>query len=149
MLTTWPEKLLDSRGDVGNSQVGFAWFPGEIDDVLDKLAKLAEKEDWDYHFTDTEHNKPILFNYLKYTYQRLAEEKKIALSGDGGFASFNTGLVTVHQEPIYAVFTANRRPDSNPWVFQDWYARGQRGLNAFPELPDIAHYFDDPTCLVF
>ena len=149
MLPTWPEKLLDSKDEEGSHQFGFSWFPGELDDAFNKLADVAEPEDWDYHFTETEHNKPILFNYLKYTYQRLAQEKKIALSDDGGSAVFNTGLVTSHQEPIFAVFTANRRPDSNPWVFQDWYNRGQRGLNIFPELPDIAHYFDDPTCLVF
>lgn len=149
MKTIWPAKLLNSEDEQGDLQFGFAWFPGEIDEVLDRLADIAEPEDWDYQFTETEHNKPILFNYLKYTYQRLAEEKKIALSDDGDAASFNTGLVTRHQEPIYAVFTTNRRDDSNPWVFQDWYTRGQRGLNIFPELPDIAHYFDDPTCLVF
>lgn len=148
-MATWPEKLFDSKDDVGNRQIGFAWFPGERDDILDRLVGIAEKEDWDYQFTETDHNKPILFRYLQYTYKRLAEEKKIALSLDGNAAVFNTGLVTDHQEAIYATFETNRRSDSNPWVFQGWYTRGQRGLNIFPELPDIAHYFDDPTCLVF
>lgn len=148
-MTTWPERFMDGKKEDGARELGFAWFPGSFDDAFEKLASITEEEDWDYQFTETEHKRPILFNYIRYTYKRLAEEKKIGLSTDGTFACFNTGLVTDHQEPIYAAFEANRRPESSPWVFQDWYRRGQRGLNVFPELPDIAHYFDDPTCLVF
>ena len=29
------------------------------------------------------------------------------------------------------------------------FRRGQWELNRFAELPDLAHYFDDPSCLVF
>jgi len=148
-MAIWPDSLFGNKVESGDRVVGFAWFPGELDDILNNLANLAEKEDWDYRYTETIHNKPILYNYLKYSYKRLADEKKIALSPDGNFSCFNTGLVNENQEPIYAFFEANRRPDSNPWVFKDWCTRGQRNLNVFPELPDIAHYFDDPSCLVF
>ncbi len=148
-MTTWPENLINVEDDKGKNTLGFAWFPDHLDNVFEKLANLTEGEDWDYNFTKTKYKKPILFNYIRFTYKRLAEEKKIGLSTDGTSACFNTGLVTNHQEPIFAVFQANRRSELNPWVFQDWHTRGQRGLNVFPELPDIAHYFGDPTCLVF
>ena len=90
-----------------------------------------------------------MVNYVKYTYKRLALEKKIAISEDSRFSCFNTGLVTDHQEPIYASFETNRKKDSAPWVFKSWLRHGDRKLNVFPQLPDIAHYFDDPTCLFF
>lgn len=146
MTTSWPENLMS--GDE-SSKPGFALFQSSFYNVFQNLAELAEDEDWDYQFTTTLYQKPILFNYIKYTYRRLAEERKIALSEDGNFSCFNTGLVTAHQEPIYASFEANRNPDSEPWVFKCWLRRGDYKLNVFPELPDIAHYFDEPTCLVF
>ena len=136
-METWPEELFD-----------FAWFP-DMDGRLRDLAEEAESEDWEYHNTTTEHNYPILFNYIRRTYQRLAEERKINLSENGQFSCFNTGLVTPNQEPIYASFELNRREDAQQWFFKGWYRRGQWELNRFSKLPDLAHYFDDPAVLVF
>jgi hypothetical protein len=135
-MATWPEDLFD-----------FAFIP-DLDGQLQLLATEAEEEDWAYHFTPSDHAHPILFNYLRYTYRRLAEELKVGLSDDGQFACFNTGLVTSHQEPIFASFESNRKENAQPWFFKGWYRRGRWELNKFPELPDLAHYFDDPTCLV-
>jgi len=136
-MSTWPEDLFQ-----------FAFLP-ELNDQLARLAEMAEDEDWEYHNTLTDFSRPILYNYIRYTYRRLAEELKIALSSDGQFSCFNTGLVTESQEPIYAAFEANRKPGAQPWYFKDWFRRGQWELNRYPELPDLAHYFDDPSCLVF
>lgn len=136
-MNTWPQDLSD-----------FAFIP-DIDAQLQFLADEAEQEDWSYHFTPSNHKNPILLNYVRYTYRRIAEERKIALSEDGRFCCLNTGLVTPHQEPIYASFDTNRNEGMQPWIFQGWLRKGQRELNQFPELPDSAHYFDDPTCLVF
>lgn len=127
---------------------GFAYIPG-MDDRLKELAEIAEPEDWDYHRMAKEHPFPVLFNYIRFTYRRVAEENKIALSDDGQYACFNTGLVTEDQEPLYASFQANRKEGAQSWYFKGWFRHGQWELNAFPELPDLAHYFDDPTCLVF
>jgi len=137
IVELWPQDLFD-----------FAWIP-DFDDRLQELAKKAEPEDWDYHNPPSSHPVPILYNYIRYTYKRIAEERKVALSEDGQFACFNTGLVTPHQEPLFASFEPNRHEDAQPWFFKDWYRRGQWELNIFPELPPMAHYFDDPTCLVF
>ncbi|MEW6530382.1 MAG: DUF3825 domain-containing protein [Thermodesulfobacteriota bacterium] len=135
-MEPWPSDLF-----------AFAWIP-EINAQLQKLAGKAEEEDWSYHHTASEYPLPILYNYVRYTYRRIAEERKIALSEDGQFACFNTGLVTDHQEPLFASFEINRKEGAQPWFFKDWFRRGQRELNIFPELPDMAHYFDDPSCLV-
>lgn len=133
----WPENLFD---------FAFVYAPNER---LHELAEAAEDEDWTYQRTQSEHPFPVLYNYVRYTYRRVAEENKIALSEDGQFSCFNTGLVTPNQEPLFASFETNRREGAQPWFFKDWFRRGQWELTKFPELPDLAHYFDDPTCLVF
>lgn len=134
--SVWPNDLFE-----------FAFIPA-IDERLKDLAELAEEEDWTYQHIQNEHPLPILFNYIRYTYCRLAEENKIARSEDGQFCCFNTGLVTPNQEPIYASFETNRKGDAQPWFFKGWFRRGQWEMTKFSELPDIAHYFDDPSCLV-
>lgn len=133
----WPKDLFE-----------FAWFP-ERDDRLRELAEHAEPEDWSYQHTESEYAHPILFNYVRYTYRRVAEENKIALSEDGQYSCFNTGLVTPNQEPLFASFEVNRREGAQPWYFKGWFRRGEWQLTRFPQLPDLAHYFDDPSCLVF
>lgn len=58
-------------------------------------------------------------------------------------------MVSAIQESIFASFETNRREEAQPWFFKGWFRRGQWELNRFAELPDIAQYFDDPSCLVF
>ena len=136
-MESWPEDILQ-----------FAWIQ-DLDHKLNDLANKAEHEDWSYQNTPSEHEKPILYNYIRYTYRKVAEERKITVSEDAQFACFNTGLVTPSQEPLFASFEINRYPDRQRWYFKEWFYRGERQLNVFPELPDLANYFDDPTCLVF
>ncbi len=135
-MNSWPEDFFS-----------FAFVP-DSSNKFEELAQMAEDEDWGYHNTPSSYARPILFNYIKYTYKRVAEEGKIALSPDGQFCCFNTGLVTSTQEPIYASFDANRQQDKQPWFFKGWFRKGRWELNKFDELPDMAHYFDDPSCLV-
>lgn len=129
-------------------QLGDFAYMRDFDAAIAALAALAEPEDWDYHNTAAARARPVLRNYVVHTYRRLAEEEKLGFTDDRGWCCLNTGLVTVHQEPIYAVFEVNYIPDRQPWCFQYWSRRGESNLNKFPELPDIAHYFDDPSCLV-
>src|SRR5438445_167979 len=134
----WPGDLFD-----------FAYIP-VLDEKLAELAGLAETEDWTYQHTHSEHPYPILFNYVRYTYRRVAEESKVSLSDDGQFSCFNSGLVTPNQEALYASFETNRKEGApQPWFFKNWLRRGQWELTKFADLPDIAHYFDDPNYLVF
>ena len=61
MPTTWPEDLFE-----------FAFVP-ETDAQLKLLAEEAESEDWAHHYTSSEHPFPVLYNYIRYTYRRVAE----------------------------------------------------------------------------
>lgn len=124
-------------------------YVSNFDDRLANLSQLCEPEDWAYQSSVSEHPLPILFNYIRYTYARLAQEEKIEMSDDGSRAIFNTGLVTPTQEPIFAVFDRNQIPDRQPWHLQRWARRGEHELVRFQALPDMAHFFDDPSALVF
>lgn len=135
---TRPEQLFD-----------FAYIPG-FDKQIDELAELVESEDWDYSHIEQERSKLVLKNYTQYTYRRLAEEGKIAVSDDEGYAAFNTGLVTQNQEAVFALFDRNQNPEGKQtWHFVKWCRRGERDLNKFSILPEMAHYFEDPSLLVF
>jgi hypothetical protein len=126
----------------------FAIIPN-VSERLGALAALAEPEDWNYRHTHDDRPFPILFNYLHRSFDRLEEEGKIAVSADREHACWNSGLVTIHQEPIFLLFDRNLFPDdARPWHFRDFVRRGEHQLNYFETLPEMAHYFDDPTCLV-
>ncbi len=127
----------------------FVFMP-KFEDNIETLAALAEPEDWGYKATPTQHVKPILRNYLTYTYRRVAEEKKIAITSDEEHACFNLGLITISQEPIYALFTKNKLDNvAHYWHFWRFCRRGEWDLNKFPSLPDMAHYYDNPSSLVY
>ena len=139
----YPENLVTTKG-----VTGFAWFPTFLS-AYKELADIAEAENWDYHFTPTKYEKPLLVSYIKHTYKRLALEEKIAISKNSSFSCFNTGLVTDHQEQIYASFKANSKKKLAPWVFNSWLKEGDQKLKVFPKLPETATYFNDPSCLFF
>ena len=137
-MTAWPDTLFE-----------LAFIP-RMDEKLQELAALAEPEEWVYHKSASLHPRPILYNYMMYTYKRLAEEGKIVISDDGQQLTFNTGLVTSNQEPVFALFNPNRFADARQrWHFRAWSRKGQCDLNRFAHLPEMAHYVDDPAVLVF
>lgn len=123
---------------------------------LPELAALAEPENWEYRHQPPGDPLPILLNYLRYTYKRLVEESppgatepKIVESETGQALTFNTGLVTPLQEPIFAYAARNREQGRQPWYLAAWSRRGEARMTEFERLPDMAHYFDDPRVLVF
>jgi hypothetical protein len=117
-------------------------------DDIEILAKLAEPEDWEYRHAPTSHTHPVLRNYINYTYQRIAEEKKISVTADEEYCCWDTGLMAPSQEPIFMLLNKNKMPTSPPyWHFWKFARRGEWELNRFGSLPDMAHYFDDPSVL--
>ena len=87
---------------------------------------------------------------MTHTYKRIATEKKVAVTADEQYACFNTGLITSRQEPIFALFSVNRLPEPEQyWHFWRFARKGERDLNRFSVLPEMAHYFEDPSVLVF
>lgn len=119
-------------------------------DTLEQLANLAESEEWT-GASPTEEPRPILDNYLKYTYQRLVMEQKIAATPDGEFAAFNTGLLTIHGEDIFGLFQRNQRPDVQPWFFKRWATESDRDILRYfgEEQPEMAEYVTGSGDLVF
>jgi hypothetical protein len=113
------------------------------------LPHLAEPEDWAGSSADGRHL-PILDSYLRYTYQRLVIEQKIAVAADGQYAALNTGLLTPYAEAIFGLFQRNRREDLQPWFFLRWASESDRDtLRHFPLPPDLAEYVSDPADLVY
>ncbi|MDD3536507.1 MAG: DUF3825 domain-containing protein [Candidatus Cloacimonetes bacterium] len=125
----------------------FAWFP-DLDMSLEILAKMAMPENWQYRVKpDVNHEYPILFNYLKFTFSKLFSENLIAITADK--SCFNTGLVTTNQEEIYALFGNNKKSGYEPYFFYKFCPESDRDLKDFHPLPSIATYFDDPSVLLF
>jgi len=135
----------------GKSLRDFAIVPS-IQDQLAALEQIAEPEDWSYKNTSTTFDRPVLYNYIQRTFVRVQEQQKIAASSNGEHACWNSGLVTVHQEPIYMLLDQNLKKDQAgqpPWHFRSFCRQGQYELNYFDQLPEMASYFEDPSCLVF
>lgn len=56
----------------------------------------------------------ILRNYIHFTYNRLDEENKFIDSPDRKFRCMNTGLLTVYNQEIVAIFSENDRKGKQP-----------------------------------
>ncbi len=124
-------------------------FVPRVDECITALADLAEPEDWSYQHVEDEHSNPVLYNYIKFTYKRLAEENKIEISDDGQLLVFNTGLVTPAQEAIYCTANPNKLDGIDaPWHIKEWRRRGEHSLTSVATLPEMASYYDDPSALV-
>ncbi len=127
----------------------FVMMP-RFDENIEELAKLVELEDWEYKSTHSSHPRPVLRNYLTYTYRRIAEEKKLSVTPDEEYACFNLGLITPKQEPVYILFSKNKLEGPGQyWHFWKFCRRGEWDLNRFSQLPDMAHYYEDPASLVY
>lgn len=68
--------IKNSAYEFPNSFYDFALMP-KFQDCIEELRNLAEPEDWGYKNTTDTFKFPILKNYLLYTYQRIAEEKRL------------------------------------------------------------------------
>lgn len=127
----------------------FIWFPSS--DWCEDLADFALPERWE---DDGSGRPSILFNYVKYYLRRVLEEGVWveATSSDGmPVAAFDTGLLSRHFEPIYAVFEANRNEDRQPWVHKEWAAPSSSRLLGSFDVSRIrrALFFSDPAEVVY
>lgn len=122
-------------------------FPSVIED----LKNMVEEEDWTYHNTSTTSTYPILENYIKNTYKRIAIEKKISYSKDLKYCCFDTGLVTRGQgETVYMMFSENVNTAVDCyWHFCKFFKQGEHDVNKFDKLPEMAFYWDEPSKLIY
>ena len=162
---------------IGNAIDRYAYFPkpkgltgilGWDAAINDLATNIALEERW-YYNEDDKLKKPILKNYLSYTFERLQyedeiERKKAEKEGrqpkpkileNKKNAIFNTGLVDSIFDPIYAIF--KRNSNSNPSVTQPWVfvafatanSYHQNIITDFPYKPARAEYFTNPSDLYY
>jgi len=124
------------------------WFPNG--DWCDELAAAALDENWD---DDGSGRHPILFNYFKYYTRRALEEGVwIEATSPAGtrVSAFDTGLLSRHFEPIYAVFEANRDQARQPWVHKEWATPSSPRMRDFDTgALRRALFFSDPAEAVY
>lgn len=117
---------------------------------LELLAKMAQPEKWTYKKIKDKDPYRILRNYIQFTYNRLDEENKIITSSDGKFRCMNTGLLTVYNQEIVAIFTANDKPGKQPWFFNGFFKETDKFFTTnFSSLPPLANYFDNAKDLIY
>jgi hypothetical protein len=153
LITRWSNLAVDPvnvESDIGR----------QMRDHMPELATLALGEPWCFEYDKGRDDYSILRKYIKYTFYRTFQERKIAFSKT--HATFNTGLVDELFEPIYALFARNTRLGSRPYRFVDFCVVGDQGSGkelmsrfSLPERPEPAQYiknFDevifDPRCPV-
>lgn len=116
---------------------------------LDFLANMAQEEQWSY---EGECDKRILYNYLCYTYDRIKEENKIAVTQDNENMCFNTGLLTENGADIYAHFIPNKNKNAKEgqlWFLSGFRQRTDAIMRKFQNYPDIADYFTEPSDFIY
>ncbi len=138
-----PELILLRDAYMGNKEI--------FEKKLTFLSNMAQPEQWDYSVPEREPNF-ILRNYLYYTYDRIKQENKIAVTNDNEHMCFNTGLQTANGNDIFAYFLKNKNdhaPEGQLWYFNGFKQRTDRELQVFNKLPDIADYFTNPADFIF
>ena len=120
---------------------------GTWDAFLGGLAALAAPERWNYpgEGVGRQSRYGILREYVATVFQRVLDQDRLAVSDDGSFASFNTGLTTSLGDDIYACLT--RRKGDIPWQFAGFATAGSGELGArligtFAELPQPATFLE-------
>jgi len=137
----------------------FAYL-GYWDQAIENLAELAQPEEWDY-LDEKTGGYPVLNSYIHQTFIQLLKEDKIEYARQNGietYAAFNTGLVTVKQEEIFAYFEINRPSsptysylnlESQKWQFIKFDRESDRIMTHFIDRPKLANYFSSPTDLLY
>lgn len=115
-------------------------------DAFDRLAELAEDEDWDGRDPNFSGEQRILRNYVEWTFERAHLQGKVLTAPDERHSTFNTGLATKEQEDIYGLFEPNRNEGRQPWYLRGWRVGSDRDfLQNFPTPPEPATFTDDPA----
>ena len=92
----------------------------------------------------------ILRNYIHFTYNRVEEESKFVYSKDGKLRCMNTGLLTVYNQEIVAIFSQNDKPGKQPWFFNGFFKETDKFFTTnFSALPDMVDYCDDVKNLIY
>lgn len=149
-----------------NVERGYGW-----DYAINYLANdVALEEKWYYNEQDSL-TKPILKNYISYTFERLVYEdsreedlakkenrkpnKKILENSE--YSVWNTGLANNVYDPVYAFFKRNKKYGKyqnvkQPWIFIGFGTANssfQNIISEFRNPPKRAEYFTNPSDLFY
>lgn len=117
---------------------------------LEILAKMAQPEKWTYKKIQDKDPYRILRNYIQFTYNRLDEENKFIHSQDGNYRCMNTGLLTVYNQEIVAIFAKNEKEGKQPWFFNGFFKETDKFFTTnFSKLPPMADYCDNVKELIY
>lgn len=117
---------------------------------LEMLAKMAQPEMWSYRRIQETDPYRILRNYIQFTYNRLNEEGKIIESKDGKLRCMNTGLLTIYNQEIVAIFSRNTMSGKQPWFFNGFFKETDKFFTTnFSEIPLLADYCDNVKDLIY
>ena len=117
---------------------------------LGLLAKMAQPEKWTYkNVQDTDPYK-ILRNYIQFTYNRIDEEGKFIESPDKKYRCMNTGLLTVYNQEIVAIFEKNKKAGKQPWFFNGFFKETDKFFTTnFSAIPPLADYCNNVKDLIY
>ena len=117
---------------------------------LEMLAKMAQPEKWTYKKIRDSDPYRILRNYIQFTYNRIYEEDKFVDSPDGKYRCMNTGLLTVYNQEIVAIFAKNDMEGQQPWFFNGFFKETDKFFTTnFSALPSLADYCDNVKDLIY
>lgn len=117
---------------------------------LELLAKMAQPEMWTYkRIRDVDPYK-ILRNYIQFTYDRLEEQNKIISSADRNLRCMNTGLLTVYNQEIVAIFSRNSMEGKQPWFLNGFFKETDKFFTTnFTTIPPLADYCNNVNDLIY
>eukprot|EP01107_Rhizomastix_libera_P015400 TRINITY_DN576_c0_g1_i1.p1 TRINITY_DN576_c0_g1~~TRINITY_DN576_c0_g1_i1.p1 ORF type:complete len:324 (+),score=67.32 TRINITY_DN576_c0_g1_i1:503-1474(+) len=86
--------------------------------------------------------------FLKLTLS--SRNNALAISSDGEFCCFDTGLLTPRLRQIYAMFQKNKNKGMQSWFFKGWYDYVEvMELGKFADVPQRPPFVNSPTDLFF
>ncbi len=124
-------------------------------DLLKNLKELAQAENWERisKSKDTTES-PILFNYIVFTFKRLAQLYNE--NNDSNFIVFknncvliNTGLMTKNYERIYMLFKKSARETQQPYYCVGFFKESSLEVSRFEQKPKKAEYISSLSDLLF
>jgi len=117
---------------------------------LEMLSKMAQPEKWTYRKIQDKDPYRILRNYIRFTYNRVDEESKFVDSADGKMRCMNTGLLTVYNQEIVAIFSQNTVAGKQPWFLNGFFKETDKFFTTnFSKLPSMADYCDNARDLIY
>ena len=128
----------------------FWGITGKYNQKLEILASMAQPEKWTYKKIQDSDPYRILRNYIQFTYDRLSEEHKFCDSADGKYRCMNTGLLTIYNQEIVAIFAKNNREGKQPWFLNGFFKETDKFFTTnFSALSPMADFCDNVKDLIY